>query len=52
MFGSKYRRSVYELEQFPNNNDEAYFDIYSSIDMIQAYVSQQRSSSSKIPKEQ
>ena len=40
-FGSKSWRSVYQIEQLPNDGDEASFDIYSSVDMIQAYASQQ-----------
>ena len=38
-FGSKYRRSFYELEKLPNDGNEASFNIDSSVDVIQAYTS-------------
>ena len=50
-FGSKSQRSVYDLEQLPNDGNEDSFDIDSYVDMIQAYTSHQRSSLSRIPRE-
>ena len=50
-FGSKPWRSVYDIEKFPNDEDENSFGIESSVDMILSYASKQQSSSSKIPKE-
>ena len=35
-FGSKYHRSFYELEQFPNDGDDDSFDIDYSVHMVQA----------------
>ena len=51
-FNSKCWRSVYKLEELPNYGDEASFDIYSYVDIIHAYSSQQQSSFSIIPREQ
>ena len=36
-FGSKSWRNVYEFEQFPNDGDDASFEIDFSVDMIQSY---------------
>ena len=41
-FGYKSWRSVYHIEQLPNDRDKDSFYIYSSVDMIQACASQKR----------
>ena len=46
-FGYKSRRIFYELQHFPNDGGDNSFDIDSSVDMIQAYASQQKSSFSR-----
>ena len=48
-FSSKYRRILYELEQY--YGDEVLFGIYSSVDMVQSCASPRKSSFSRISKE-
>ena len=49
-FGFESQRCFYELEPFPNDGDEASFDIYSSVDIIQACSSHHQSIFSIIPR--
>ena len=51
-FSSKSQCNVYELGHIPNDGYDASFNIYSSIDMVQAYASQKLLSSLKMNKEQ
>ena len=50
-FGCKYRRIVYEIEQFTNDRDETSFGIDTSVGIIQEYASQKQSRFSIMSKE-